>query len=181
MDHFCPACRGGGSITIPLYYLLGAVETFEVQAQELKPASMKINCPLCGPKDIPFDRLSMLVERRDLRPEMPEGLQDHIRKTACRAFADKLESFIQMDERPTPLGTAIRCRLWVVAPQHVATLEERIAERQFDVSAEVVVEAEAQVKNWGSYYHRQNVDKWQAIEWMQTALRNIRGKYAKRT
>src|SRR5713226_8423809 len=86
----------------------------------------------------------------------PEYIE-HVKYTAAHGLIEeiikggyvKIESG-QPDTRE--LRQEFRVTLGVVSQKQVATLEQRIAQRQIEIAQEVAVEATYQINNWGSYY-----------------------------
>lgn len=75
---------------------------------------------------------------------------------------------------PMRVVTPFRATIGVVSPSRVATMEERVAERQEEFARQVVAEAETQIRAWGpSWLHKTHV-----LDEVGAALRQVRKRWA---
>lgn len=101
-------------------------------------------------------------------------------RAATQALVDKLldEDLIQFELGPEDalnLTVAVRATIGVVSPRHVASLEERIAERQEAVAREVAEQGARNIRAWGRAYSGDegNISKGQAVSSLWEALRAV--------
>lgn len=176
----CPVCRGARFVRLPLYH----PATFtEVDSGPLGSceAYREIACPDCTDQ-VPFNRLGVLKEVKAI--EQTGTLEEaQIRgiptRQAVHAMVDRImrDGLMAVEKVPTTRGYQLRCTLGVVAPHHVATFEERVAERQFEVANEVAEDAAREIEVWGSYYGQQTIHKSQALQSIAAALRKVRDRF----
>lgn len=115
---------------------------------------------------------------------------EHVRNGAAHDLVELLVKSDNVEHRsdvPQPsrfFGRVSRMRasIGVVSKNFVASLEDRITERQMMVADEVVKEAAAQIRQWGSLYSglEGNISKGQAVDAVQRALRTIQERHKRR-
>jgi hypothetical protein len=157
---------------------------------KMTESSREYPCPECSAGDLPHERLMAVKISRD----GPDHLANDPRFLEimaggmARALGDEMlkRHLIRFERSPVDQSTGrfeVKATIGVMAPGRVAKFEERVAERQFEVAEAIVVAAEEEVRNWGSYYRGRtggSVEKWQAIEWLQAALKKVREKYGRK-
>lgn len=186
MSGECEICCGRKTIRLPVYRMVAVESTADDVS--LDEASREFPCPKCSPNLVPTERLTTIREKIESAAPYASDprYMEAMRYGMARLMAERMLrggyiTFEQSD--PDELGRfSLRGRAGVVHPRHVAKFEERVAERQFEVAAALVEENKREIGNWGSYYHGReggSVGKWQAIEWLETAFKKVRAKYAK--
>ncbi len=139
-------------------------------------------CPECA-ASVSFDRVQISTASTsqiiDRRMAADEQFMDAVRRDAAFALVDHLmrDGFITFAVRRSPGDpdefterVAHTAKVGVLAPKVVATLEERVAERQSEVATEVVDEAISDIRNWGSDFGWTSIDKEQAYRSIKDAL-----------
>jgi predicted amidophosphoribosyltransferase len=142
-------------------------------------------CPECGDY-APFNKLFVVKQSRKERAEIMDQAREHIRRYLANALGDYMlhHDLIAFEERPSDRYSVpvveTRAIVGIVAPKHVATFEERVAERQFDIAERLAIKAAQSVDNWGSYYGQRTVDKSQARQLIMGALRELKESYGRK-
>lgn len=176
----CEVCRGRRAVRLRLYQRTPSITSAGRCPVPINEASREYPCPECG-DSIPISRLAVLTEAQliDSRDISSVGMQEACR-AAAQAFVDKLldEDLIQFELGPEDalnLTVAVRATIGVVSPRHVASLEERIAERQEAVAREVVEQGARNIRAWGRAYSGDegNISKGQAVSSLWEALRAV--------
>lgn len=149
----CEICRGSGLIRVPIFKR--SVGPRDVPAfGDRDETSRSYPCPECS-GSIPQERLEVvqyhgMMDMRDERHGDPEFMR-YVARNAAHSFVEKLlqDGFIRYEsgpgDGPGGMRIPIRASLGVVSPRHVATLEQRISERQGELAREVIIEAERQI------------------------------------
>lgn len=185
-DSLCPVCQGRRTIRVPLYFQLDVLQTADT-IPEPHESSRTYDCPECV-KKAPFTRMGTMklmsfMDGEQLPEKTKEWWRDNAAKTMGRMIAEKLieDGFIQFETVPPDAYHAegIRATIRAILPAHVATFEERVAERQMDVAAEVADEAQRLIDNWGSYFGAASINKDTANREIRCAVENIRKKREK--
>lgn len=176
----CDVCEGRKTIRLPVLQRMVTFTDTPEEPPELMAAYRDYPCPECT-EQIPYTRLGVLrevssIERQSRLNEAQ--ITDILTRQAAHAMIDRIirDRLLTVEKVETVRGYELRCTLGLVAPKHVATLEERVAERQMEVAEELVRENIKEINNWGSFYGIPTVGKWQSIEWLQAALKKIREK-----
>lgn len=110
-------------------------------------------------------------------PNEDAGYEEAIRRSAAHAVVDKLlkDGFVAFRKSPIDefnMRYELTGRVGVVSTAVVASLEERIAERQTEVAKQVASRAAEQIAVWGSYYtgNEGAITKAQAIDAINRAV-----------
>lgn len=175
--HDCVICCGTSIIRLPVRrrFAVAAPETISMdEVSRIYP------CPECA-ATIPQERLAIVHHHSlaDSRIDDPAYIMA-ARESAAHGLVEGLleGGFIQFergheDARERVFQT--RATVGVVSPKHVATLEERIDERQADLANKLAIEAKAQIRIWGAYYtgDEGKIAKGQAADAVDRALKAI--------
>lgn len=183
----CIVCRGSGVVRLPVYRQLEALHSLGFD-EAVDSAYREYPCPECKELSAPYSRLAIEKTERMMDARAPAAYRDAMRRGMVHAIADKifelgLVSFEEGPENTRLLAIPVRATIAVVAPVEVAKLEERVAQRQIEVAEALVAETSEQIANWGSFYHGRtggSVGKYQAIEWLQEALKKVKARYGKK-
>lgn len=177
-------CRGSRKIRLPLHYPVQAryEPSFDaIEAAEAFQASKEFPCPECSPK-VPEERVAVLEVGaaisafHDDNPDYTEAAK----RTLAHSVAHELlrGGFIQFHKGPTDkfsMRYELTGRVGVVSTSVVASMEERIAERQTEVAKEVAARAAEEVAVWGSFYtgNEGSITKTQAIDAIERAVKLV--------
>jgi hypothetical protein len=182
MKRDCDVCGGSGRVRLALRLKLSAYRASEnVAIAAIPQASREYACPECT-DTISQERLSVVIEvsTMDSRLAGEARYVDAAKKQAAYGLVDYLlrHGYVTFDigrEDEGKMTKPIRAVLGVVAPKAVATLEERVAERQTEVAREVVDEAARQISVWGSHYtgNEGHIRKAQAIDAVREAFKVV--------
>ncbi len=176
----CIVCRGAKTVRLPVYVM--AVADFDPYSAPVacEPGHREYPCPECS-AGVPYERLGLVKGSRDAGAGDGRYLAA-VRLSLARELATVMvERGMIRFEQDKPDWRGIfqtRAVVGVVAPSVVATFEERVAERQFEVAQAVVEATEAEISNWGSFYGIQTVNKSEAVGWMRQALQKVKARYA---
>jgi hypothetical protein len=181
VKHDCDICRGSGFVNLPIWAMAVTADN----GDDIRESSRRFACPQCDDV-VREERIGVLKEygERDLSISDPAFAMAVYRGIA-RQFADALlqRGFIRFEEvdGPERYGRphkAVRATLGVVSKADVAKLEERIAKRQFEVAAEVQAAAVAEVRNWGSYYRSEFIQKSDVYRLIADAHKSVKARRA---
>lgn len=181
----CEVCCGRGLVRLQIQRRTSVVD---FKAAEMIPMVAELAyrdypCPECGDV-IPLERLATvefhsMVNNQITDPEFTK----HAMNGAAHRLIDELlaKNFIRMQRGPddsSQFRYPLVATLAVVSPQHVATLEDRVAQHQEVVAQEVVDEAIRQISNWCSDYtgDEGRIRKSEAIDDVRRALKDVLAK-----
>lgn len=182
MGEQCEICRGRRVIDLPVYR---PVDTSAVSVpHRVDSAYRTFGCPECGPW-AETDRLAVLTLHYAVavRLSSAPGYEDAWKRdAAARLGVGMLEAghirFRQDGPDDEVRGVRrVIATVGVVAAQVVATFEERVKAKSLGLADEVIAAAIREVRNWGSYYRRPEISKDKAAELMESARRDVTGKY----
>lgn len=185
MRERCDICRGIKSIRLPVHHNASAL--YKEHSAAVAPVSNSYRdypCPECSPK-VSEENVSVYSTQHDIDSRIPPAERAHyVMRQAAHMMADKLQESGHMKTVVGPLDTSrmtypVRTTLGVVSQSFVASMEDRIIERQAEVAEQVVSAAIAKVNHWGSTYGHQGIYKVQAIDSIREALKEVLG--ARRT
>lgn len=193
----CDICGGRRIIVLPVMPRL----SLSVQDASFEPYATTITkrefpCPQCAPTTHE-DRIDVATVESEQTIRGPglmhgRGFRDAMKRDVAHGIAHFLldHGYINFQWRePVSISDAecfpppelsVRGTVGVVAPAVVASMEQRIAERQVEVAAEVVAEAAHLIGNWGSYYGHTSLSKSDAYREIDQALKNVLEKRAPR-
>lgn len=160
MTERCPVCRGSGRIRLPLYRDI--VPSFQYRHDipaSIEESSREYPCPECDADSAPFERVQTIAESHDVVTDVMPQINEAVRYGIAKKLAEWLleHGMITFEiGKPSHVYhrrdmTPIRGTLSVVAPKHVATMQERIEARQFEVAEIASQEAQRGINNFGSY------------------------------
>lgn len=176
----CEICRGSGLVRLPIYRT-AAVTAFDNSAQIIEESARNYPCPECADL-VPQERLALvqyhsLVDARCTDKEYIDAANED---AAHRLVGALLKGgFIRFEHGKKDargLTFPIQATVGVVSTKHVATMEERIAERQDEFAREVINEAGRGIESWGTSAGEGAIYKSQAIDELNLALRRLLSK-----
>lgn len=183
----CVICRGSGVIRLAIYRRtrIGDFNTESIADAEpiAEESSRSYPCPECSDR-LPQERLAVVQYHSLLDSEIndPEYVRHAKHVAAHELVAGLLKNgFIRFERGPNDardLQFPMMATIGVVSLKTVATLEQRIAERQDELAREVVSEAAKQIRIWRSAYTGDDgtIHKGQAVDSIQAALTRVLAK-----
>jgi hypothetical protein len=181
----CDICCGRGTIRLPVYRPVSVATTAEPPVS-MDEASRSYPCPECS-NPVPQDRVAIVQAHTvvDSRHEGDPNFMRHAKESAAHALVAQLlkGGYIRYERGPTDSHQwrfNSVATLGVVSQSHVATLEQRIAERQEELANELVAVAEEQSRHWGSYYTGREgpIQKSEVLRFLREALKGALAKRA---
>ncbi|HWK44889.1 MAG TPA: hypothetical protein VNT30_09220 [Stellaceae bacterium] len=172
----CPICQGSRTVRLFVYH---PVTTKPLARQaRLEDSSRTYPCPECTRKAVSEEHVTILQHTAVFGATylVREGLEIYAMRTAAAALSRRLldDQFIKFSYFPNvlPGSTEVVATLAAVAPSHVASMEQRIAERQGDVARRVVEQAVREIEIWGSAFGGTggSIHKEMAVEAVKMAL-----------
>lgn len=176
--NYCPICRGDRRIKLPLYRQSVATWSTD-EAMAMEESSRIYLCPECSPKSTEENVALLKYEATAaIQYEGEPGYQEHVYANLANnlAYALLRDGHIKFTSLPadkTNLTRLTKATLGVVSANVVASMEDRIAERQLEVAAKLVPAASRKIRIWGSYYGDTHVSKDQAIESVIDAFKEL--------
>lgn len=181
----CDICRGCGVIHLPIYR---RAEFFDVNSSPVAgEISRSYPCPECA-NIIPQDRVAIVHHNSHIDSQIegyPDVMRSVKRDMVCGLAVDLLDSgFIRFERGQTDyrLRIPMRATVGVMSLKHVATLEQRIVDRQEELACEVISEAAKQIRIWGSHYSGDEgkISKGQAVDSVNAALTQVLARRSSR-
>lgn len=178
----CIVCRGQKIIRLPLFHPL-EVSAVDVPAIDTVPSHRDYPCPECKELSAPYSRLWVASSHSEVPAYLRDrvGIVESFRNGLAAALGGELhrKGMISFRESaPDHRGIIIvQATVGVVAPDHVADLETRVASRQFEVAEALIGETAAQIANWGSSYGSKSVPKDAARSWLREAFEKVKARY----
>lgn len=194
MHEQCDICRGRGVIGVPVYRPLRTSRIFDsdVTKAELGEGWRDFACPQCAPKvaehSIAFVQAEISI---DPRYEDQDGYAALVRRDLLHAIAEVLareqsDGFLVTERGP--LGEfsgriPLTGTIGVVSKTVIASMEQRIAERQMEVAAEVVERVAGLIRMWGRerYIEPENIPKLAALGLLDKAVDDVKRKREKQS
>jgi hypothetical protein len=177
----CEICCGRGTIRLPVRRRVVACTFNELPAME--ETAREYPCPECS-EAVPFAHVGIVgaIQAVDTRIDDPKYIE-HVKHAAAHSLIEEIINGGYVKIQKAPADTArmrqeFRVTLGVVSQKQVATLEERIAERQIEIAQEVASVAEARITNWGSYYGHDDISKRDATREVREAIKTVLAKRA---
>lgn len=176
MANDCEICRGSKVVRLPIYRSVSVSPTFDAPAME--ETSRDYPCPECGGA-VKQDRVAVLDAHTMVCSEISDtNFADHARRAAAHRLVDHLleGGFIEFERGPIrdrDMAFPMVATLGVVSKGQVATLEQRIAERQDQVARAVAQKARSQIENWGSHHGNTSISKREAHDQIDSALNHV--------
>lgn len=180
----CKICRGIGRVWLPVYHSVEVISAPFVMPDRVEEAYREYACPECG-EQISFERVAVVQMHSYISSEIKEpGFKEYAERSIRAQLTHKLadSKFIALEQGDIDnihFRFALRATIGVVSPEHVATLEDRVASRQMEVAKEVVAEAHKEISNWGSFYGHSDILKRDAGYCLDQAFKSITDKHAK--
>lgn len=177
----CDICQGRGTIRLPIYRRLSVMAFAADAMSDVEESSRSYPCPECSDA-VPFAQVGVVssIMAVETRIDDPKYLEHVKRSAAMGLMAEIIKAgYVKVESGPDDtreFRREYRVTLGIVSPKQVATLEERVAERQIDVAQEVAAEAEHQINNWGSYYGHADILKRDATRMVRDAIKAILAK-----
>lgn len=180
----CEICRGEGSIRLPIYRRMSLVADVP-SISSAEETSRRYPCPECS-ETVPQDRIAVMSKHHLVQSGVDDpDFMGHVRRHSAHELIDgllhrKLISFERGRDDPYEMTFPIIATVGVVSPNVVATLEQRVAERQDEVAREVAAAAAAGIRIWGSHYtgDEGSIHKAQAVDAVNEALKRVLEKRA---
>jgi len=149
----CEICCGTGRIRLPVYRRLTAVPPKIEDAVTLDEVSRFYPFPECSDL-VPLERVETITwhTHLDSRIESPD-FERHARGTLAAQLVGKLSerqliAFEEGHSNPHSLRKALVASVNALSPRQAATIEERIARRQYDVARLVADRARILIGEW---------------------------------
>lgn len=182
----CDICRGSGCIILPVYHRLSMGRVgdadMRVASASLVDTRREYPCPECSDR-VDETRVALVTAQHDA-PSIyrnEPGFMEHVSRTCARALVDQINTggFISIKTGPVDersMTFRARATLGVISKTAVASLEDRVAARQFDMAEKVVAEAKRLISVWGRDYGDENILKSRAYSSVNEALAVVAAK-----
>lgn len=183
----CDICNGRRTVRLPVYQSVVSGPIDADISTVVDQSSREYPCPECASDDrAPVTRLQALQGRMDVQEYLAGDvnfMRHAGRNLAARLGVDLFErGLIEIAKRTyaDEMGRnvlQVRATVAAFSPNTRIKLEQRVAERQLEVAAEVVDATIEEIANWGSFYHGRmggRVDASQAVQWLRDALKRVR-------
>lgn len=176
----CDICRGARTIKLPVYRSTTVAFTEAMGCpHRIDASSREFPCPECG-ESAPLERISALTEVSEFASDIKDPTyMQHVQRSMARALSEQLieAGLIAFKVGPADkytLRTSIKATIGAVSPRVVASLEQRIAERQMDVARKVALRAGAIINSWGAAYGDEGLPKTVATRALSEAMEAIK-------
>jgi hypothetical protein len=182
MKEVCDICRGRRLITLPVIRPT-AVATSEPEylCAAARASSREYPCPECAQR-VTEDRVAFVEAHSMIDDRIrDEGFTEYARdKLAHMLVAHLLRGdYIAFDQgRSDGMQRMMVATLGVVARSTVASMDERISQRQRHLASAVASEAISQINHWGSYFGRNIIEKTRAAEIIREAVAKVSKAWA---
>lgn len=183
MSANCEICRGAKIVRLAIYRSVPMTICDGIEEAEAPPWR-EFPCPECG-MSVKQERVAVLEAHAmvDSRIDDP-SFADHTHRSAAHQLVEHLlkGGFITFERGPVDqrwMRYPVVASLGAVSPGQVATLEQRVAERQDQVAIAVAREAKRQIDNWGSHYGHADILKRDARAQIDSALQRVLGSWSK--
>lgn len=174
---YCGICRGARVVRHAWQSQLVEAGPSDIASAPKEITIRTYPCPNCAPQDS-IDHVAVIdvQSRAVLQYEGCEGFEDHIYHRLVDEIAHELKKggyvkFTKGKKDTRECTREWRAKLGVVSPAQVATMEQRVAQRQRVVAERLVVEAEKEINNWGSRY--ETISKERAVIFWREALDRV--------
>lgn len=182
MSKRCEICRGERFIRLPRYRSVTSAHFEANQIESIDASYGTFPCPECA-GEYGVDRVSTVtvgatvrVPYKDMedsknRPYWQQDIADSIGRELLRA------GLIKFYEAPIGEEAGFEVRVYgtigAVAPTQVATMDQRVSQAALSIAYEVVDSAQAEIRNWGSYYGRHEIAKNDACTFVKQAADRV--------
>lgn len=143
----CPICGGSQTIRLPVRQRISAVRPAEYTQSTVEASVRTYPCPECA-TSVPLERVQVIEEvvKIDERYVFDGNAMGHAKEMAIRYLGAALVKggFVTLETGRVDrdqMSMPVYIRLGVVSKAAVASIEERIAQRQEEIAREVVAEA----------------------------------------
>lgn len=175
MSAVCEICRGARFIRLPIYRSVGTAP----DPNEMVAAAREYPCPECS-VSVPESRIQAVSHQNMVTLEVAQdprfvaSVENNLAHRLLQTIiADSLIRYERSPDDTKTMAFTVRATIGVVSPKRVASMEERVAERQAEVAREVVDVAIAWIANWNSHYDGQFISKSQATASIKEALTKV--------
>lgn len=179
----CDICDGRKMVSLRVIRPLQPF-TMRAETDPLVPivSSRDFPCPQCSDQ-VATERLGILQHHAELWRDDTRYVEAAMTDAAKYLGREMLKhGFIQFEFLPPAkedvFGGRLRATVGVVAPTVVASMEERIAERQTEIARHVVSEAARRIYNCGADYGWTSIRKERAEEILHEAIKTVLAKRA---
>lgn len=170
---------------LPIYRSVRIVDVRpDVAVTAMDETARQYPCPECSTM-VPQERLA-IVEYHALVDSSyadQSGYLAHVKEHSAHHITSQLlkDGFIRFERGPDDdreMRFATRATVGVVAPKHVATIEERAARHQKTLAREAAAEAVRLIMLWGSHYTggEGHIPKAQAVDEVNRAVKTALAK-----
>lgn len=147
----CDICGGSKTVTLPIRVM--PMYSADAKAAP-REASRTYPCPECGTDTVGYDQIAMNIpfSAYDVHHADPAEIDRYVQNQAANAVADLImrEGLLKVRKVKEEYHmTTYRCTVGFVSWDKIKPMEDRIAERQFDVAQGVVDDGLARI---GSKY-----------------------------
>jgi hypothetical protein len=179
----CDICGGSKLIILPVRRPLSVTTDSTLLATE--PMSREYSCPECSHGG-PVSRLHVeqMTAMQDERTTDMVAVRRSMDREAAAKMAEAIldAGMIRSEERQIEeFGRpVIEVRYWlgVVAPRHVATLDERVRENDREVAREVASRAAGKIERWNIHGTDHEIPKHVALSMVGEATHDVLEKRA---
>ena len=186
MRESCPICRGSKTIRLPVYREMSvSFADYSIDASAVSESYRTYPCPECADR-LDDSKVMILQGRASGRTEYftDAGFVRHIQKNIAYGLAQEfLENGLIAFSEPKALhdsdpwfgDTEVTGTLGAVSMATVATMEQRIAERQFEMAEKLASAAAEKIRHWDSSHTDDGgpIYKNLAVQYIWDALRKV--------
>lgn len=182
----CDICGGAGKIRLPVRSApsASAYRQHSIAIKSPLESSREYACPECS--EIADDnRVMIMGAQEEYAAELADHpeIADQIRRGMARPLADMLieKGFVRFCDGPQSdyrMRKSLRAYVGVVAVGAAKRIEDRIAERQWEMAEKVLQDAADAVRHWGSSYSGRSgpINKDDAVRQMFEVLKMAKAK-----
>lgn len=182
----CRTCHGSRFVRYPREIQPLVSPDLPSVSEMMDIAEYRAPCPDCAGGPIPQTRLMIVKQSSQVPAQIWHEAKTAIARSASAQFGATLfdKGLITIEQgEPDYRGVIpLRFTIGVVAPMHVASFEERVRERQFEVADAAVDAVIEEIANWGSFYHGRSggsVSKDQAVDWLRGAVKKFKARFGR--
>jgi hypothetical protein len=182
----CPVCQGQKTIRLPLYHSVSASFDPNAVPTIMEETSRSFPCPECAPKT-KEENVALLKYEATVTTqyEREPGFLEYVQKDMAHNLAHALLrdghiQFVSLPADDAQLTRVTKATLGVVSANVIASMEDRISERQLEVAARLVPAASRKIRVWGSYYSGDegSISKDQAVDAVKDAFKELASELA---
>lgn len=180
MAERCLVCRGDRVVRLRLYRHVSPVKFTADLQPTMEETSRQYPCPECAPTTSE-DRVALLKVKGVVAIRTHDRqFDEHVRKSLAHDLVDAILraghiTFTKEEPDECTMTETMHATLGIVSAATVASMEERIAERQMEVAAKLAGAAADEIRVWGRDYSGDNgnISKGQAVDAVARAFRAI--------